>query len=162
VWRDNDWTLASGQRAKHVGLLKRLLKAKQGHHLRYEPIDVLSGSADFEHCRRLAHDAMNETFLDVDEDYSVVRHETEKRAEKDRCRPARSRGEINKKGQQKIRYEGDPCRKCGMPVRRKRTSGKTKPGQTFRYDYYFFCESCGTIYLDESARVCLDSEQAAG
>jgi ribonuclease HI len=53
----------------------------------------------------------------------------------------------------KITYEGQPCRKCGTPViKRIPKRRKPKEGQTYFYEFYFYCPSCKTMYMVDEAK----------
>lgn len=60
----------------------------------------------------------------------------------------------------KITQEGQPCHKCGTPVKRKdRPNDKTKAGQKVYFKYWFYCPGCKSMYMVESAKVYIDESQ---
>jgi hypothetical protein len=46
--------------------------------------------------------------------------------------------------------EGEPCRKCSMPVIKRK--GKWKPSRDCYYEYHLFCPKCQTAYHVEEAK----------
>lgn len=59
----------------------------------------------------------------------------------------------NAKGERKINAEGEACRKCGTPVRKKTHKAGWTPRETqeYYYDWWFVCPRCRTMYIDDSA-----------
>lgn len=59
----------------------------------------------------------------------------------------------DKGGYMQITKPGQACRKCGTPVeQRKPKQKRLKPGQTYYFDWYLRCPSCGTMYMVEAAK----------
>ena len=56
---------------------------------------------------------------------------------------------------QPITYKGQPCRQCQTPVVKRIPHTPPKPGQRYRYRYYFFCPACKQMYMVEAAKVTL-------
>ncbi len=54
----------------------------------------------------------------------------------------------------KIRYEGQPCRKCGTPVVKKehKSNFKPKKNQPYYFLWWFRCNNCRTTYCVEEAK----------
>lgn len=59
-----------------------------------------------------------------------------------------------------ITYSGQPCRKCGTPVRRMEHGAdwKPKPGRCW-YRWWFRCDGCKTTYLVNEAAVFTPGKQ---
>jgi len=53
----------------------------------------------------------------------------------------------------KITKQGQPCRKCGNPVVRRKGGNRIKPGQKYYFKFYLYCERCKTTYLLNSEKI---------
>jgi len=53
----------------------------------------------------------------------------------------------------KITKVGQPCRKCGNPVVRRKGGNRIKPGQKYYFKFYLYCERCKTTYLLNSEKI---------
>ena len=65
---------------------------------------------------------------------------------------------INRRKNKKIKitHEGQPCRKCDTPVTKKYPNKQNKevsPKKRFRYEYYYYCPKCRTMYMPKEAIV---------
>lgn len=55
---------------------------------------------------------------------------------------------------------GEPCKKCGVPIEKRKTKAKAKAGQLYRYEWLLRCPGCNTIYMVDEAKVWLDAVSA--
>jgi ribonuclease HI len=60
--------------------------------------------------------------------------------------------EIKEKAPIKITEVGQPCRKCGTPVVKRKPKRKPKPDQAYYFEYYLYCPECRTMYMVEKAK----------
>ena len=60
----------------------------------------------------------------------------------------------------KITNEGQPCRKCGTPVKKctHKSLPKSNPGGYY-FSYWFVCPTCKTFYLVKSAKIYYDASR---
>lgn len=59
-----------------------------------------------------------------------------------------------------ITDEGQPCRKCGTPVRKKiRKNTDVYLGQKYYYKSHLFCPKCRAIYMIESEKVIVNGSE---
>lgn len=140
-WRSSGWRMnASGTKtAKNPDLWERLLVACQRHKVEFIWIKGHAGIEDNERCDRLAHEALN-----IPDPIDDVGYE----AESGDSKPSNT----------KMTEDGQPCRKCGEPVKRKVPQKKTiKPNQTYYYEWYLQCTSCKTNYMVEEAKREIDA-----
>jgi ribonuclease HI len=132
-WQRNDWWRTKKKKAANTDLWKRLLALCEQHQVEFEWVRGHAGLGANERCDELAMATLKQSNLPADEGYEQQRPEDEG-------------------GPVKITREGQPCRKCSTPVIKKTPRRKHKPGQTYYYEYYFYCTGCGTMYMVEEAK----------
>lgn len=130
-WKANGWRRNKKEKALNIDLWERLLALCEQHQVQFEWVKGHAGFAPNERCDELAMAALKKPNLPVDEGYE-------------------QRPDDNSAG--KITQEGQACRKCSAPVVKRVPRRKQKPGQTYYYEYYLSCPSCGTMYMVEEAK----------
>lgn len=128
-WQANNWMRTKSERAVNADLWERLLELCEIHQVEFVWVKGHAGNRENEVCDRLSYTAASQPGLPADKGYEA--------------QPAIK---VN------VDAEGQPCRKCGTPVVRKKPRKNVKPGQTYYYEYYLYCPNCETMYLVEAAR----------
>jgi hypothetical protein len=111
-----------------------------------------NGHPENERCDELATAAMSKSPLLDDEGFDgepLVKKKPKSPKEAPKKSPLSDLVDPNAK----VEQSGDPCKKCGTMVVKKKTKKKApKPGQSYYFDYYLFCPECKTIYMVEAAK----------
>jgi ribonuclease HI len=149
-WRAKEF-LKKGVLMTNADLWRRLIELCELHRVRFEWVKGHAGDVENERCDTLAMAALDGENLPPDEGY-----EEERRfAETIGVQP--DDGGISggvggrRSGRAKDEpEEGQPCRKCGVPLERRVPKKKGK-GE-FYYAWYLHCPGCGTNYMLESAK----------
>jgi ribonuclease HI len=128
-WQANNWMRTKSERAVNADLWERLLELCEIHQVEFVWVKGHAGNHENEVCDRLSYTAASKPGLPADKGY--------------KAQPAIK---------VKVDAEGQPCRKCGTPVVRKKPRKNIQPGQTYYYEYYLYCPNCETMYLVEAAR----------
>jgi ribonuclease HI len=133
AWRENGYIRKGGVRVPNADLWERLLPLIEEHEVHFSWVKGHAGDPHNERADHLSYAAIDgKNFLE-DEGYL-------KQLELEKLAPS------------KITQEGQPCRKCGTPVVKKKPRGKPKPSQSSYYEYYLFCPQCETRYFVEKAK----------
>jgi ribonuclease HI len=132
-WKDAGWVRKSGKRVPNADLWIRLLALTSEHEVSFKWVKGHSGIRDNERADALSYAAIDRDDLMDDEGYL-------------------DRLELEKASPSSITEEGQPCRKCGTPVIKKKPKGKRKPDQAYYYEYYLYCPGCETRYMVEDAK----------
>jgi ribonuclease HI len=130
-WKTRGWMRNKREKALNPDLWERLLALCEKHAVTFTWLRGHAGIAENERCDQLSSQAMRRKDLPPDPGYEN--------------RPPDEEAI-------KITQEGQPCRKCGAPVVKRKTRKKPKPGQEYVYEYYLLCPECGTTYTVESAK----------
>jgi ribonuclease HI len=130
-WQARNWMRNSKDKALNPDLWQRLLELCEQHQVEFEWVRGHAGNRENERCDQLATQAMQRQDLPADENYQN-----------------QPEGEASVK----ITEEGQPCRKCGAPVVKRKPKRKPKPGQEYYYEYYLLCPQCNTTYMIEAAK----------
>ena len=132
-WRENGFIRKGGVRVPNADLWERLLPLIEEHDVHFSWVKGHAGDAHNERADHLSYAAIDGKDLLEDEGYL-------KQLELEKLAPS------------KITEEGQPCRKCGTAVVKKKPRGKPKPGQSSYYEFYLFCPECETRYFVEKAK----------
>lgn len=130
-WKEQGWMRNSKEPALNPDLWERLLALCEKHQVKFVWLRGHAGDPWNERCDQLSARALLRKDLPADAGYE---------------------GKPESLPSLKITKEGQPCRKCGTPVVKRRPSQKPKADQQYAYDYYLFCPQCKTIYLVEEAK----------
>jgi ribonuclease HI len=163
-WAKANWQRAPGQPVKNIDLWKRYLEAANHHRIKFHWVKGHAGVTENERCDVLAVAAAKSGDLTVDQGYLDAIKDEAKTAPHYLSSPAiksPQSGAVSHKphatqpagsssGQP---IEGGPCRKCGGILQKRPTKQKTlKPNQTYYYEWFLFCSSCGTMYMVNEAK----------
>jgi len=129
TWKRKGWWRTNKQRPENVDLWQKLDLLCEKHQVEFRWVKGHAGILENERCDQLSMAALRQPNLPADQVY-------ENKAETEEVRPAMQ--------------EGEPCRKCSMPVI-KQTSRK-KPRHDYYYEYYLLCPKCQTTYTVEEAK----------
>lgn len=133
AWREDGYIRKGGIRVPNADLWDRLLPLIEMHEILFSWVKGHSGDPNNERADQLSYAAIDgENYLE-DEGYL-------KQLELEKLAPS------------KITLEGQPCRKCGTPVVKKKPRAIPRPGQSSYYEYYLFCPECETRYFVETAK----------
>ena len=133
AWRADGYIRKGGVRVPNADLWERLLLLIEEHEVVFSWVKGHSGDPYNEKADQLSYAAIDgENHL---EDAGYI-----------------EQLELEKLAPSKITLEGQPCRKCGAPVVKKKPDAKPKPGQSSYYEYYLFCPECETRYFVEKAK----------
>jgi len=132
-WKDAGWVRKAGKRVPNADLWEKLLVLTKEHEVTFELVKGHSGIRDNERADALSYAAIERDNLLEDEGYL-------------------DRLELEKEAPSNITEEGQPCRKCGTPVIKKKPKSKRKPDQAYYYAYYLYCPGCETRYMVEDAK----------
>lgn len=136
-WRDSGWTRKGAKRVPNADLWKRLLGLLDVREVEFEWVRGHAGDTHNERADFLSYRAIQADHLLEDEGY-LRQLELERIAPTDITQP------------------GQPCRKCGTPVVKRKPKRKHRSGQSYYYEYYLQCPECGTIYMVEDAKRSVD------
>lgn len=138
-WSENNWFRNKKEKAENSDLWQKLLILIEEHHVTFEWVRGHAGNQFNERCDQLATKALKQPNLLKDEYYENL---------------ANSVPEGNSASVNKITKEGQPCRKCNVPVIKKIPKRKAlRPGQNFYYEYYLICPRCDTMFFIEDAKI---------
>ena len=135
-WRVKKWWRSKTERVANVDLWERLLPLCERHQVEFRWVKGHAGNPENERCDQLAMTALHQPNLPVDGGY-------ENKPETEGVRPDMQ--------------EGDPCRKCSIPVIKR--NGKWKQRRDYYYEFHLFCPNCQTIYHVESAKRFVEQTQ---
>jgi len=138
-WRDNNWFRTPNHKAKNADLWDRFLAAYEKHEVQLIWVRGHTGIMDNERCDQLAVDAARATNLLEDTGYT------------DTVEELVPTSITTKRSIPKARKPGDPCRKCETPLV-KRKPKKRRQHAAYHYEWYLYCEACGTMYMIEEAK----------
>lgn len=128
-WKENNWMRIPDERAVNADLWERLLELCEIHTVNFVWIKGHAGNTENEVCDRLSSAALHQPNLPADEGFENA-------------------PEIKVK----VTRVGQPCRKCGTPVIKKKPKKSPKTSQKYYYEYYLYCPGCKTMYLVDDAR----------
>jgi ribonuclease HI len=132
-WREKDYIRKGGVRVPNADLWERLLPLIEEYDVHFSWVKGHAGDPHNERADHLSYAAIEGENLLEDTGYLAQL-------------------ELEKLAPSKISEVGQPCRKCGTPVVKKKPRGKPKPGQSSYYEYYLFCPECETRYFVEKAK----------
>lgn len=134
-WKKQNWMRTPDERTANADLWERLLELCQIHNVTFVWVKGHSGNEENKMCDQLSQAALKQPNLPVDEGF-----------------------ENAPKIKVKITQAGQPCRKCGTPVVKKKPHKPPQAGQRYYYEYYLYCPVCKTMYLVDNARRQCDSK----
>ncbi|HMN12936.1 MAG TPA: ribonuclease HI [Bellilinea sp.] len=153
-WKSKRWMKSAGKPVPNADLWKRLLSAEAGKKVTWHWVKGHAGHPENELVDRISQELAASSPTAIDPGYAAEDlTETLPLDFSSVDDPLPSR-----KGGGPVDQVGDPCRKCGTPVIKKNPKRSVKPEQTYYYEYYFLCPSCGTMYLTDKAKRFLDSK----
>lgn len=136
-WKELGWRRKGGKRVPNADLWTRLLGLLEEREVKFEWVRGHAGNTLNERADALSYQAIEAEDKHTDQGYLDQKMLEE-------VMPS------------KITEEGQPCRKCGTPVIRRKPKASPKPGQQSYFEYYLFCPQCETRYFIEEARVEID------
>lgn len=139
-WREKDWWISANKRAKNTDLWAELLDLAEKHEVRIEW--VRGHDSVQENCRADQLAVAAAAVPDLPPDEGFERHESE---------PLETT----------IR-EGHPCFKCQTPVQKRSPKKRSKPGQSYYYEWILYCPGCRTMYMMEEAKRMIDQGAELG
>lgn len=128
-WEKDNWWLNNKERAKNIDLWEKLLSLCQKHEVEFRWVKGHAGHLENERCDQLSMAALRHPNLPVDDGY-------ENKPETEGTRPDMQ--------------DGEPCRKCGRPVIKRKPS--KKPKGDWYFEFYLFCPQCKATYQVEGAK----------
>lgn len=134
-WKERGWMRSSKEKALNPDLWERLLALCELYQVTFTWLKGHAGIAENERCDQLSARARQQKDLSPDEYYENLPEHEE---------PV------------KITQEGQPCRKCGTPVVKRKPRKKPQFDQEYTLAYYLHCPNCGTSYIVEAAKKALD------
>lgn len=144
-WRQNGWK-RKNERVPNADLWARLLDARAAHDVRFEWVKGHAGNPENERCDFLCRQAASAPNLPADAGYEGACH----REARGDALETPSTMPVAKR---KVTEEGQPCRKCGIPVTKEIPRAKNRrPGQAYAYEYYLRCPACATMYMVDAAK----------
>lgn len=147
-WKANNWMRNKNEKAVNADLWAILLDEIAKHVVKFIWVKGHNGHPENERCDELATAAMSLPNLLDDEGF-----EGEASAPKPKKIKEKKEKPLLLNPNMKVEQSGDPCKKCGTIVVKKKTKKKApKPGQSYYFDYYLFCPECKTIYMVEAAK----------
>jgi len=123
-WKKKDWWRTNKERAINIDLWEKLLALCEKHQVEFRWVKGHAGNLENERCDQLSQAALRQPNLPAD-----VGYENKPESEGER-RPSPK--------------EGEPCRRCGAPVMKQKSSKKPKGG--YYYEYYLWCPKCLATY----------------
>ncbi len=143
-WKKKNW-----EKVKNTDLWKRFLSVHRKHNVNFKWVPGHRGIEENERCDQLAVEACKSANLQVDEGY-------EKSHASKTGIPPRKKVE-RKTNLPKIEKV---CRHCSKPmIKKKPERKKLKPKQKYYYEWYFYCNECGKMYLAEEAKRPVGNQQ---
>lgn len=144
-WKSNNWHRSKDHKAINPDLWERLLNLiSEQKDVKFHWIKGHDGHPENERCDELASMALNGPNLI--EDIGYIQKELINN------KPDKPTFESIPK-YNKVKSEGDICKKCRVKVIKKETKKKNiKDTQTYYYEYYLFCPQCKTIYMVDEAK----------
>lgn len=150
-WKANNWMRNKNDKAVNADLWAILLDEISKHIVKFIWVKGHNGHPENERCDELATAAMKMKPLLEDAGFDGVVPVPKPKNEKPK-REISPLADLVESGR-KVEQSGDPCKKCGTIVVKKKTKKKApKPGQSYYFDYYLFCPDCKTIYMVEAAK----------
>lgn len=144
-WKQNNWKREKDKKALNSDLWERLLDLTNEHNVNFNWVKGHSGHPENERCDYLATNALNSYNLLVDSGYS-------EKSDLDYS-DQKVNNANKKKLRRKIIKEGDRCRHCNTPVKKKIPNKlKLKPNQSYYFEYYMFCPNCKAMFMVEEAK----------
>ena len=125
-WKKRNWWRTNKERAINIDLWEKLSALCETHEVYFIWIKGHVGSVENERCDKLSYAALRQKDLPPDEGYENPPPEVE---------PV------------KMKYEGQPCRKCSTPVLKLKSK---------KFTFYLFCPNCKASYAIE-----LDKQDAS-
>jgi len=145
-WKANNWYRNKKEKAINIDLWDRLLELIEKHEVKFNWVKGHSGHPINERCDFLAASALKSDNLIDDIGYLEQLEREENTDDKPVSYPGN-----------KIKAEGDLCRKCSTPLIKKIPKRKKlKPNQTYYFEYYLICPNCKTTYNVEAAKKEID------
>jgi ribonuclease HI len=157
-WSRNQWMRTKTERAKNADLWERFLDAYSKHQVKFKWVKGHAGIPENERCDELAVEAAQSGESQVDVGYmrelGIDPNVGLADAEPDTSRPfAIVPNQKAAKSDIVHKEAGEPCRKCGTPLERKKTKPKQhKPEQSYYFEWYLKCPGCNTMYMVEDAK----------
>ena len=130
-WQSRGWMRNKREKALNPDLWEKLLELCAVHTVTFVWLRGHTGLRENERCDALAMQALQSKDLPPDEAY-----ENQSRIDETVNIPA----------------EGQPCRKCGAPLVKRKSQKKPHPWQQYTYEYYLLCPACGTSYTVEETK----------
>ena len=140
-WRQNHWRRDRGKMVKNPDLWECLLNVCERHDASFVWVKGHANVKENERCDELSVTAAKGSALGIDDIF-----EQENPGLHVRSNPPSPTAEST----QKITKEGQPCRKCGEPVVKRRP--RRKHGSQYYYEYYLYCPQCRTMYMVDEAK----------
>lgn len=164
-WKAHGFRRRKGKLIPNADLWERLLTLCDNHEVEFYWVRGHDGNVINERCDTLASAAICASDLAIDETYeSLITADKGKNfpfgtllpddSESD-CLPAPISS--NLPGSKTITQEGQPCRKCMVPVIKRTPSKMPKPGQNYYFEYYLYCPGCHTMYMVDAAKRAISS-----
>jgi len=148
-WKARGWRKKKNKMAANHDLWIMLDTVCQKHKVDFYWVKGHANIPENERCDELAMQALKAVDLLTDEFYensTDIEPDTFQREKESSVKQPTSETRV------KIVKEGQPCRKCSTPVVKKTPKRKHKPGQTYYYEYYYYCPNCKTMYMVEEAK----------
>jgi ribonuclease HI len=146
-WQANGWRHGRRRKVVNADLWERLLHVCARHDVGFQWVKGHAGNPENERCDALSVELIRIGPLGVDEVY-------EKQPEPE---PPESQMQVPQVGEARskkwVPVEGQPCRKCSMPlVKRTPRRKPRKPGQEYYFEFYLHCDHCRTMYMVDDAK----------
>ena len=151
-WKSRKW-----HKVKNTDLWIRLLEQCEKHQVEFLWIEGHSGNVENERCDELAVQACKSKNLISDKFYENKYAQTKVTTNEESCNQNTRSTSRN----QKIVREGQPCKKCSIPVVKhfRRQDKPVKANRSYYYKYFFVCPQCRTYYYVEDAIEYIDKSK---
>lgn len=147
-WQQNDWYRNRKREVKNIDLWERFLEIHEKHEVELVWVKGHAGVEENEVCDQLAVEATKGVDLKEDTGYiDVEKDSAVKRISISSTRDFAKTKKITHK------QEGEPCRSCGTPLKKRvPKKKKIKPHQTYYFEWHLYCPGCSKTYMVEEAK----------
>jgi len=170
-WKAKRWRRGKKAKVINKDLWERLLSLCDKHQVEFKWVKGHAGIPENERCDRISMQFLGKQNLLEDKGYAAsVKEQTfwqDIESEANLSAPVLGNNrdslkraptlpsKIVKKAKsekEKMTHEGQPCRKCSIPVIKRITRQKPKGNRNYYFEYYFYCPNCRTMYMVEDAK----------
>ena len=157
-WQKKGWRRKKSGKAKNSDLWQRFLDVYKKHDMVLKWVKGHAGIEENEVCDQLAGAAAKGN--DLPEDTGYIKEEKDVSIAHE---PTKLTGSWSKAKKITHKEEGEPCRKCGTPIKKRvPRKKKIKSHQTYYFQWHLFCPGCDTTYMVEEAKRIVEKDGLPG